>query len=236
MKSLLILFAINWSANVMAWNCTQVCPSSVLSGALECKTYQLLKCSNKPQSTPPPTNETDNLNGILDMGSCESGDCKIYAEDLPEIKTRANKDGEFIIIIPDAASSNTPPPPKYQENTFIFENQLEDEVLHPYLHPDIEVKKDEGGELVIGPYQRYSFKTKYKKDDNPIIEIGGYTGKYKVQSLNKIVVREVKKHKEVVLYYNNYQTPPVIKPLKKVKRKQPDSDGYDPLADENLFL
>lgn len=46
----LIAVSSLWSLDVMAWTCTQKCPSSVFSGKLECKLYQELpKCERERQ-------------------------------------------------------------------------------------------------------------------------------------------------------------------------------------------
>lgn len=46
----LIAVSSLWSLDVMAWTCTQRCPSSVFSGKLECKLYQELpKCERERQ-------------------------------------------------------------------------------------------------------------------------------------------------------------------------------------------
>lgn len=252
LKPLFIIFIIGWSANVIAWNCWQKCPSAILSGALECKTYQFTKCPSNEPPAPSPHNDTiDTINGQMifndpTVDSCEPGDCEIYEVEYPEIKTRANKDGEFVFHIPDElldspskkatpqVKPTKPELPKLITNSIIIENQLEKGASPVNIgFAGVEQHRvpmelfDENDTIWIASKTRHTFTIIYGKDDIPVIEVRSQH--HNALNLMKLVIRRQKqggnRNEEVVLYYKN--TPPIIKTyVQKEHVKKPSDEIF----------
>lgn len=225
----LIAVSSLWSLDVMAWTCTQKCPSSVFSGKLECKLYQELpKCERERQQrrdeeakrredqlSPEEKCQRDaqfaTIQGQIvicdpsfqDIPNLENA--TVFQNDYPEVHATSSVNGQFVLDFPAEVLD--------AENEGVVEKQKA--AAPEYKTKEITVEIADGA-----PQPRFSpipegkgwtgkYKIKYRNGAIPTVTFPSYTrDKFNIIDIDKIVVKKLKTERWLLeLYYNNSTLP-----------------------------
>ena len=258
----LIAVSSLWSLDVMAWTCTQKCPSSVFSGKLECKLYQELpKCERERQQrrdeeakrredqlSPEEKCQRDaqfaTIQGQIvicdpsfqDIPNLENA--TVFQNDYPEVHATPSVNGQFVLDFPAEVLD--------AESEGVVEKQKA--AAPEYKTKEITVKTEVGGPQ---PYFKPmpegmdqgeviawngKYKIKYKNGDRPIFTFPDYMiENYSIINIDKIIVTELKTGDwKLSLHY--IDAPPSSKTLRKKPAPAQNINQQNLLEDSQIKL
>lgn len=242
---LLLASSSFWVVDAMAWNCTQRCPSAVLSGKFECKLYQKSPMcveerrraaepapppqpASNPEAPPPPQK------GKLSIqvgGNANGGDYNPEdAVKLPSGDSRIRSGGLGLASGVAISTVSKAAAPEYKERELTVETEVGGP--QPYFKPMPEGMDQ--GEVIAW---NGKYKIKYKNGDRPVVTFPGYIDdSYTITNIDKITIKELKTERWLLSIYHDNNALPLNQVLKKLPAPVQNINQQKLLEDSQIEL